>query len=235
MSLPAIQIPEQADAAVPNFLVHVPSQREYLDFLFQLGLLESLGLAVCGIVFLIYGWKLFKALVLVDAAAFGLLLGYHVGMLLRGENMPLYFALAGALLLGVLAWPLMKYAVSLLGGLAGSLLGYGTWHYVMTAMGKPALSEHAWVGALIGLITLGLLAFIIFKLTIMTFTSFQGSLMLVSGTLALLFKNGGLQMRLHNALSASYYLLPLLLLVPAVIGFALQFTTGGSGKKSKAE
>jgi hypothetical protein len=185
----------------------------------------------CGLVYLVHGWKVFKVLVVVNAAMFGGLLGNRFGQVLSGPNMPLFGTLAGGLLCAVLAWPLMKTAVSVMGAMVGGFLGFSMWTYAASAANRPALCEYAWAGGLIGLITLGLLAFVVFQLVVMTFTSIQGSLMTVSGLIAILMCLGPLRTKLHSSLVANRHLLLLLIGVPAVIGFAFQYS--GMAKKAK--
>ena len=214
--------------------LEMPSHEQIVNYVAALGWLESVMLVICGVVYLIYGWKTVKVLVAVNAAFVGVLLGCQLGTVLKGQHMPLIGAVAGAILFGALAWPLLKYAVSLMGGLAGSFLGYGLWHYATAVMDKPHLNEHAWVGALIGLLTLGLLAFIVFRLTVVTFTCIQGAVMVVAGLLSLTMKYEPFRVDLHNSLVANKHLLPLLVIVPAVIGFAIQYAKA-TKKSAKAK
>ncbi|MHC4294183.1 MAG: hypothetical protein ACYSTL_01205 [Planctomycetota bacterium] len=213
--------------------LEMPSQAEYVNSLSTMNLGLAIVLLAGGIIYLLNGWKTFKILVIVNAAIVGGLLGIQFGRLLGSENMPLFGGVAGTLLFAVLSWPMMKFAVALMGGLAGSFLGYGMWNYVATATRQEAITQYAWAGALIGLITLGLLAFLVFKLVIMVFTSLQGSLMAVSGLLALLMLVETFRVRLEPTLRSNTHLLVLLLGVPAVIGFAFQYTAMYKKTKKK--
>lgn len=204
---------------------------DYLQELSGLGPMQILLLISCGLVFLLYGWRLFKALVIVDAGALGVLVG---SSLLESQNMAVFGGIAGALLFAALAWPLMKYAVSLLGGLAGAFVGYGMWHCVAGLAGRPELAAHAWAGAMIGLITLGLLAFVIFRVTVVVVTVLQGSLMAVSGSIALAMLNESWRAPLQDHLS-NPRVLPLLILVPAIVGFTLQQSLTCKTGKSKSK
>jgi hypothetical protein len=221
MSAPAHEV---GNAVTPDVGVfdQFLSQQRYVDTLASTSWLPAILLVACGLVYLFQGWKIFKILVLVNAACLGAILGAHLGNMLQGENMPLYVGLGGAALLSVLAYPTMKYMVSVMGGLAGSLLGYGIWRYAVTALGRRELIAHAWAGALIGLIVLGMLAFVIFRLTVISFTSFQGAVMSVSGVVAMLLKHQEISTVLRNALFTNVHLLPLIVGVPAGIGFIYQ-------------
>ena len=62
-------------------------------------------------------------------------------------------------------------------------------------------------------------------------TSFQGSFMAVSGLFALLLKPYAFQDRIAKPLVDNVHLLPLLVALPALLGFCLQFI--GSNKAAK--
>ena len=194
-------------------------------------------LVICGVVYLGYGWKIFKMLVVINAGFVGILAGAYLGAGYSdahgGQHMELISGVTGGILLAVLAWPLMKYAVSIMGGLAGSFLGYGLWIYLTTILDRPDLSRHAWVGALIGLLVLGMLAFIIFRLTVIVFTCVQGAVMTVAGLLAMVLKYQPAAEELQNRLLPNPHLLPLLVAVPAVIGFFIQYTAAAEKAKTK--
>ena len=219
-------------------LPEVPSQGQMVDFLLGLGSSDfgavvALLLFVCGLVYLLQGWKIFKALVIVNAAVLGAMAGSYVGAYHRGQHTQLYAAIAGAALLAILAWPLMKYAVSLMGGLAGSFLGYGVWQYATEALSRPELNQHAWAGAIIGLVTLGLLAFVIFKVVITVFTAVQGSVMSIAGISALLLKHESLRQDFEPQLRENAHLAVLLIAVPTLIGFGFQYSAAAKKAKKK--
>jgi len=212
----------------------MPTQEEFLSFVHGIGPIEAFLLVICGAVYLLSGWKIFKALIVVNAAVLGTLGGYLLGTRISGggDNMPYYAAAAGGLVLAVMAWPLMKYAVSLMGGLAGSFVGYGVWLQVAETIGQDG-ARYAWAGALIGLITLGLLAFVIFRFTIMVFTALQGAAMLVTGLMTLAMQIDAVRDSLESALESNRALLQILLVVPAVVGFVLQ--NAAASKKARAK
>ena len=224
------------EPAGPLTIPNVPSVDETVDYLINLGnsdygIILAMVLFACGLVYMLQGWKIFKILVVANAAVLGGLIGAHVGTFLRGQNTCLYTGIGGALLLAVLAGPLMRYAVSLMGGLAGSFLGYGLWHYVIETVGADDLARYAWVGALIGLITLGLLAFVILKAVVTILTSIQGGMMTVAGILTIVLKYPAVRESLEMPLRQNRHLAALLVGIPAVIGVAFQYA--GIAKKAK--
>ena len=209
------------------------------------GLVKDLGLQgpvpavlalALGLVALLLGWRFFKLVVLANATLLGAKAGFYLGSMLQGENMGLLGMLLGGLLLAALAMPLMKYAVSLMGALAGWCLGTGVWQYTTVLLGREAdLGQYYWTGGLIGTITLGLLAFVIFKMVVMVFTSFQGAVMVMASLLALLLRFEPARPTVEGLLE-NPHVPPLLVTVLAVIGFALQYNAAkGGGKKKGGE
>jgi len=215
----------------------VPTRGEFVSHLSQMDPLQAILLLAFGLVCMLQGWKLFKVVVVVNAGILGAILGTRIGQMLSGgPNLPVMTAVAGGLLLAALAWPMMKYAVSVCGALIGAFFGYNAWAYLSNATGQLTLATYAWAGGLLGLITMGLLAFIVFKATVMIFTSIQGSMLSVSGALAMLMKYNSFRPKLVESLSTDLHMFPLLVMVPAIIGLAVQQSSGAkkgaSSKKS---
>ncbi len=196
--------------------------------------LQAVLLLALGLTYMLCGFKMFKILVTANAAFLGFAIGQMIGNLGQTpHNLPLVTGIAGALLLGVLAWPLMKYAVGLMGALVGGATGLLLWRYLAVAAGQVQLVDYHWVGALLGLITLGMLAFVIFRLTIITFTSLQGSAMAVSGVLVLLLRYEQFRQDVEDSLVNNVHLLPLLIAVPTIISIVIQDAIGGGKPKKK--
>lgn len=213
--------------------LQIPSQADYVNYLTAMHLAVALIIFACGLVYLLHGWKIFKTLVVVNSALLGALAGSHLGGMLQGQNTPIFAGIAGALLCAVLSWPLMQLAVGLMAGIAGGILGGSLWSYVTEAVGQVQLARHSWAGALIGLVTLGLLAFVVLRVVVMVFTSLQGSLMTVSGIIAILMQVGPLRAKLHSGLMTNSHLMALLLGTPAVIGFGFQYAAMAKKAKKK--
>lgn len=231
---------EMTDASVPARVterlqsLRIPSQGECIEFLTAMQPVWGCLLVACGLVYLLHGWKIFKILVAVNAAILGVLLGGKLAALIGGgQNLPLLAAIGGGLVLSVLAWPLMKYSISVMGGLAGSFLGLGLWNYAAQVAHRPGLGDYAWAGALVGLVTLGLLAFVLFRFVVITFTACQGALMTVAGVVAILLKFDRVTEPITEALVENIHLLPLLIGVPAIIGFTFQNSAALQKAKKK--
>jgi len=197
--------------------------QRYLAYLEYLHPLSAAALALLGCIFLVLGWKQYKALITLDAMALGAALGAYIGRhYAHRPNMDLYLGLGGALLLAAIAWPLMKWAVGVLGALVGGVIGYAGWCYASRAFGETNLGQQAWVGGLLGLIVLGLLSLVIFRTVVIVIMALEGSVLLVSGACGLLFNHEGAAEPLKARLDENIYLLPMALLLPALIGFVFQ-------------
>ncbi len=179
-----------------------------------------------GLVCLLQGFKLYKAVVVAIALITGIVTGYRLGQMVQAEVI-----VAGCLgvLLAVVAWPLMKYAVAIAGGIAGAFLGANT--YAALAIetsrhGSTLDPNNAWIAALVGLMMLGLLSFILFDLSVVLFTTVSGSILAVMGIFALLLQIPGWQDAIARGLVDKPIVLPMLVIVPAVIGLVLQQQRG---------
>ena len=217
--------------------LEMPTRQDYVNMVADMHLAVAILLLMCGMVYLLHGWKAFKMLVIINAAILGGFVGHQVGRYLPGgENLPLFGGLAGGVLFAVLSWPLMKFAISIMGALAGAFLGYGIWNYLAVSAGRSNFGEYSWAGALIGLVALGLLALVIFRWVVMVFTSLQGSLLTVSAILSVLMRFEPLNEKIRTGLTGNFHLLMLLLSVPAMIGFGFQYTAMAkkARKKKKA-
>ncbi len=204
-----------ADAiALPH---HWPAQGDLISICQNMrpGLATLLLLA--GAVYLFWGYKGYKGLIIVNAAILGASIGSTLGENIHAE-LPL--AIVGAFAAAALTWPLMKWAVAIMGGLFGALLGANIWR--MCELDPNFM----WAGATIGAVTLGLLTFIVFRGCVMMFTSLQGALMMIIGLLALLYQYGEIAPHLTENMVLKPFLLPLAIFIPAIIGLVYQQHNG---------
>ncbi len=210
----------------------------------EISIVWAVVFLIAGLVALFNGSKLYKWVTIALAMTIGICAGYAMGKRINAE-----FIVAGCLglLLGVGAWPLLKYAVAAMGGLVGAFLGANLWGAaagVADPSNARTIAETYWVGALMGLIILGMLAFIVFKLTVTFFTCVSGATIAMIGLLALLLQVPPWRQSIDSwSGRANSMVFPLLVIVPAVIGLILQqFKTsgdpagggGGSAKPAKA-
>ncbi|MFK7788522.1 MAG: hypothetical protein AB8C95_03370, partial [Phycisphaeraceae bacterium] len=205
---------------------------------------------VVGLVCLLKGYTFHKIMTVAILVILGAMLGYWMGLEIQGPP----FVVAGcvAALLAVLAFPLMKYAIAVLGGLSGAFIGSNLWAgfgRVLDASAQQRIDTQGqevaassmivraaevmpadayWVGALIGLIGCGFAAFALSKITIHLFTSVSGSTVAVFGVIALLLSIETFRDTVASELTRSALVIPLLVFVPAVIGFLIQEKASGA-------
>jgi hypothetical protein len=170
-----------------------------------------------GLVYLLYGWRIFKVLVIICSGLVGLFAGIEVGSRFDSEILG---GIIGLVLLGGLSIPLMRWAVSILGAAAGGILAGGIWY----AVGLP--ERYMLAGALIGIVAGGMISFIVFKIAVMLFTSFGGGLLIITGMLSLLHLYERAQDPPTETMKAMLYnhhwFLPALLLAPTIVGIIVQ-------------
>jgi len=200
-----------------------PSRGELLTSIREIGPVQAAVMLVGGLIYLLQGWRVFKFLVVINAALAGMVLGSIVGGRYGGEEWSVYGALIGGAVLAILCWPLLRVALTLMGALAGGAAGMGVWAYA--AHWHPSIGPYAWVGGLVGALLLGVLAFFLFRLVVIVITSLQGSAMTVGGILSLVLLSSQIRRPLLGELEYNPHLLPILLAVPAIIGIAVQMRT----------
>jgi len=196
--------------------------QSYFDFLYGLSPITAVGMVAVSCIFLTQGWKWYKILITVDALILGISLGADLGARLERPYMDVFVGIGGGLVFAALAWPLMKGAVCIMGAITGAAIGYVLWRYAAHACGYLTLAERAWAGGVIGMVTMGLLTFIIFRTTVIIVLALQGAALLVSGVCALMFRVEGLQMPLLDRMHENIFLLPLMVLVPGLLGIIFQ-------------
>lgn len=187
-----------------------------------------------GLLCILQGYRLYKGVVLLTALGLGIVLGYKLGQHIKAEVI-----VAGCLgvLLAVVAWPFMKFAVAICGGLAGAFLGANAWSAFATHLNSTSSSidlppDAYWAGALTGLIFFGLLSFILFELSVVMFTSVSGSVLAVMGIIALLLQVTAWREAITDSLKANPLVMPTIIVVPAIIGLVIQYHFGGLQKQS---
>jgi len=120
-----------------------------------------------GIVYLLYGWRIFRILVVICFGLIGMFLGIKMGAKTGSE---LWGGVLGLAIFAGVSAPLMKWCVSILGAAAGGLLTGALWY----AFNLPEV--YLWAGAAVGVVAGGMMSFIVLKASVMLFTSLGGSL-----------------------------------------------------------
>ncbi len=170
-----------------------------------------------GLVYMLYGWRIFRILVVISFGLIGMFLGIYVGGKSGSE---IWGGIIGLVLLAALSWPLMKWCVFLLGGAAGALLTGGLWY----AMGLPQV--YLWAGAAVGCVAGALMSFIVVKVAVMLFTSVGGSMIAAVGMLRLIdlyeaTKDTPTQ-NIQTWVYEYHWFLPLVLIIPTLTGIFAQ-------------
>ncbi len=193
-----------------------------VDFFWQqmtsLSWIQAVLAVSFGVVYLLYGWRIFKILVVICFGLAGLFLGVHFADGLQSSIW------AGAVGMGILifvASSLTKWCVGLLGAAAGGTLTGGLWY----AFDLPV--EYIWAGAVIGIVAGGMISFIVFKASVMLFTSLGGGAIIIMGFMRLLHLYETTLLDppsnyVENLILFHKWFLPTALIVPTVVGIIMQ-------------
>ncbi|MBN1505507.1 MAG: hypothetical protein JW955_01605 [Sedimentisphaerales bacterium] len=180
-----------------------------------LDLIEALTFIAFGVVWLFYGWRIFKILVTICFGLLGLVLGIWANQqLIDGDSF--WLGAICAAFFAILSIPFMRWGVSILGAFSGAVLTAGAW----MALGLP--QEYVWAGGLTGLIAGGMISFIIFKIAVILFTSLGGSVLLAVGAMAILCHHLITQQELKDFVQKNPWFLPAIVLGPMLGGIFLQ-------------
>ncbi|MHC4291035.1 MAG: hypothetical protein ACYTEU_02085 [Planctomycetota bacterium] len=188
----------------------------------ELHWLYALLMLSVGVVYLLYGWRIFRVLVVISFGFIGLFLGMLAGdKFFVSEHAILWGGIVGMGLLAAVAVPLMKWCVSILGAMAGGILTAGIWiAFGLSDTYLPA-------GFIVGFIAGGLISFIVLKVSVMLFTSMGGGVIMVSALLTLLHQYAinfvdPFSTYSYDLIFKHQWFLPLSLIVTTSIGMALQ-------------
>lgn len=206
----------------PDTLAQPEALVEHLQ---SLSVVWAVVFLIVGLLCMLNGYRFYRIATVAIALLIGLFTGYWLGQQIQA---PFIVAGCTGLLLGALAFPLMKFAVAIFGGITGAFIGANLWAGIASALNRAVDTEIPvnayWIGALVGLMLCGMLAFILFKLSVVLFTSVSGATVAVLGGLALLLSFDPWYETIKSGLTASQLVVPLLVFVPAVIGLILQET-----------
>ncbi|MDO8304020.1 MAG: hypothetical protein Q7T18_12355 [Sedimentisphaerales bacterium] len=193
----------------------------YWQQILTLHLRESLTLIAFGAVCIIYGWRIFTILVSICAGVIGMVLGMEVGKRVGSE---VWGGVIGLIVLASAAVPLLKWAVSVLAAIAGGIITGGIWY----ACGLP--QQYLWAGALVGAVAGGMISFIVFKISVMLFTSLAGTAMALTGVLALLNLYEPTSKGIQDIVLGHIWAVPAALIIPTIGFIVLQnkFVKGSS-------
>lgn len=203
------------------------------DQVTRLGLVEAVTFISFGLVCLIYGWRVYKVLVAICFGLGGLVLGMAANYYLIHGNV-VWVCVITTILLAVLSVPLVRWAVLVLGGLAGAGLTSALW--VALSLPMPLI----WAGGLTGLVAGGMISFATFKAAAVLFSALQGAILLGLGGLAIFQKYLPGSDQMQRLVFERPWFLPIVILVPLGLGLFIQYrlskgqqvTAPGSSKQT---
>jgi hypothetical protein len=183
-------------------------------------------LVIIGLAMLLYGFRIYKALVIITYA----MVGVYLGALLAGalHFNPLIGMIGGAIVLGVAAWPLYLIGWGMLGGAvfaglaaaATSALTPSTAYMIVAAVAAGVL----------GIV----LTVLIMRPLIIIITAIIGGVVLVEGLLVMALLLPSFGEPVVKSLQDHPYAQAAVVAIPAILGLILQFTEkGGQGGGKK--
>ena len=202
---------------------HWPAQGDLLHWCQSAAPGVAVILILMGIVYLLFGFTIAKILVTLNAALIGGFLGAIIGEKAGGGGAALPGAITAGLLSATAAWPTLKGSVAVFGGLLGAVVGVAIWRL------SDLDPNFGWSGGLTGLVLCGLLSLLLFRPCVITYTSLQGAVMVVFGTLALMLKHDDLGPSLSYQLAGKPFLLPMTIFVPTLLGYIYQQSMSPAG------
>lgn len=200
----------------PNYW---PTIADFITWCRAMDPITGAVLIVGGFLFLFSGFKMHRMLVATTAAVIGAYLG--AGLAMRSGMPILAGAPIGAILFAILAWFATAWTAAAVGAICGAFIGAAAW--TMFDLDP----RFTWSGALTGAVTLGLLCFIIFRVSVIMFTSLQGSVMLVMGVVGLAYQYPFMQPHLDEA--SWRFVLPSTVLTLMLVGLGWQYLKGPGG------
>ena len=208
-----------ADLGATQSVVAVESQLRWPDrekLLTECREMDSILAAVllfCGFAYSAFGYTLLKLVAMANVAGLGVWAGFWVGRLFDARVPGM---LVGGVLAAAAAWPAMRYTVALCAGLVGFVVGVAAWRSC------GLLDAYAPAGGAIGAIFLFMLSFVLFKLSVITFTSVQGVVMLLGGVLGLLMKAPEIDEPVTHLTGEHRVVLPIAILALSVVAILFQ-------------
>lgn len=154
----------------------------WLAYLRNLSPSMLLLVLAAGVIFLLYGRVVFKTVVILNAALLAGYVGWHLGQMVEH---PRLLAAGSAIVVGLLAWPLLELGVACITGLVGAVIAVSVFSMVM-----PQYQPYTPIVAGVGFVLFAFLGWFLFQPAVMAFTAFQGASMIVLTAVTLLDRFG---------------------------------------------
>lgn len=183
--------------------------------------LLGLPLAAAGLVLMLAGWRLWQPAVVLAFAAIGAGFAVQFGPQTIG---PALRAVLGAVALGAAGVRPMRYSVPILGGLLGAAV-------VAMLLGPLGLPDAAlWIAGGLAFLSLAAVSHVYRQQVVILVTAFEGAVLVL---FALFVVSGNPQSFMYSAghlIQGSTLLLPFAVIVPTVVGLALQLADASRRK-----
>ncbi|MCR9218494.1 MAG: hypothetical protein NXI14_15000 [bacterium] len=186
----------------------------------ELNIVWAVIFMVLGAICVFNGYRWHKLVIVLLAGLGGVWAGVEYGDSIGAQTI---VATSLGLLTAMLAWPLLRYAASLFGGLAGAFAGANVW----TAIGQPP--EQHYVGAIVGLIIVGMLAFLAFRGVVVILTTVGGSTLLCLGAISAMIEVEAWRTAVIDGMTKHPTVVPFIVGSVAMIGAVLQIGGGLKG------
>lgn len=167
----------------------VNSPQDFVDMLSPTPPIVAFVVLAFGVLLLLWGWRFFKPLAILCMIIVGGLLGAAAMVLINQPGLWLVGMLGGAVVLGVLAWPLTRILYTLWAMFLGVVLGTAVSAIILVGLNLPELTIVPWIGAIAGALLLGTIMVLFFRPCIILLTSFQGAVIVVQCSVALLLNS----------------------------------------------
>jgi len=181
-----------------------------------------------GVAFLLYGFRLYRWLVVLAYVGIGVLLGMAAALYL-GFSQPVGI-MVGAVLLGVLAWPLHRAACGLLGGMLFAVI-FIEIAGVMEIHGITPLLLIGGVALVAGIA----LTVLVMKPLIVVMTSLAGASLVSLGTFYLTLLWPAIGGPVNRVIHARAYIPVVVVLLLAAVGSVLQILDTAESRKKKTK
>jgi hypothetical protein len=205
---------------------------KHLTAIADLQYLECGIIFLAGLVYMIWGWKIFKPLVILNIALVGGALGGSAALWLKQEPYWWVGAIIGAVVFAVLAWPLFRACLALIGMAFGSMVGYAFYTELIVFMNRPDLAQYPWLGAVAGFIIFGVIAIGFVKPAIVLLTSLQGAMMILAASIGLMCKSASMRPQLLDRLCEAPWVAQAAVAVVTLIAITIQVTQSQHAKSA---
>ena len=163
-----------------------------------------------GIIFLLYGKSLFRWIIIINAMILAGWVGWRIGL---SFNRPWLVAIGLALVWGILAWPLFKFGVAILCGLAGMVFAM----QIATLFDRGPI--YAPVFAIAGFVVFAVLGWLLLMGAITIFTAMEGSAMIIVSAVILAQRAGILPLLTPDRMG----IIRAAIIILGIIGILYQF------------